>query len=230
VAQARGSPTPRPYHHGNLRSALLAQAERTVREHGADELSLRELARQVGVSHSAPRRHFADRQALRSALAEAGFEHLGAELRAALDEADARRASAKDASGDHGAGSDDALAVRLLATARAYVRFATRDAALLELMFASKHETDSAELDLAAERSFSVILELIHQGQSSGVLRAGEPEHIGLLLFAMMHGIAALYTSGMLPPERLDELVSDAVEQFLRGQHPAGGALPGVDS
>src|SRR5271170_5026435 len=75
----------RPYHHGSLRAALLAQAERTLRERGAQDLSLRELARAVGVSHGAPRRHFPDRRALLDALAEAGFERLGAELRGAVD-------------------------------------------------------------------------------------------------------------------------------------------------
>src|SRR6202011_5322068 len=98
----------RPYHHGNLRAALLAQAERTVRELGVQELSLRELARAVGVSHGAPRRHFADRQALLDALAEAGFARLGAELRGAAD-----------------AAGDD-FEARLRETATAYVRFATR--------------------------------------------------------------------------------------------------------
>src|SRR3954451_16003211 len=74
---------PRPYHHGNLRTALLEAAERTLREGGAEKLSLRELAREVGVSHGAPRRHFPDRQALLDALSQAGFERLGAELRGA---------------------------------------------------------------------------------------------------------------------------------------------------
>src|SRR5919106_3981679 len=78
-------PIQRPYHHGNLRGALLAAAERTVRERGVQELSLRELAREIGVSHGAPRRHFPDRQALLDALAEAGFARLGAELRAAVE-------------------------------------------------------------------------------------------------------------------------------------------------
>ena len=73
----------------------------------SQELSLRELAREVGVSHGAPRRHFPDRQALLDALAEAGFERLGAELRGALE----------------GAGED--FQARLQATATAYVRFAT---------------------------------------------------------------------------------------------------------
>ena len=76
--------TARPYHHGNLRSELLEQAERVLADRGAGALSLRELAREIGVSHAAPRRHFADKQALLDALAEDGFDRLGAELRAAL--------------------------------------------------------------------------------------------------------------------------------------------------
>src|SRR5918996_5936041 len=72
--------TARAYHHGNLRSALLESAERTLARRGASELSLRELAREVGVSHAAPRRHFADKQALLDALAEHGFERIGREL------------------------------------------------------------------------------------------------------------------------------------------------------
>jgi AcrR family transcriptional regulator len=187
----------RPYHHGNLRAALLAQAERTLREQGSGQLSLCELARQVGVSHGAPRRHFADRQALLDALAETGFSRLSDELRAALDAA------------------GDEYEARFRATARAYVRFATQDAALLELMFAGKHREQSGTLHDAAERAFSAILELIQQGQQAGVLQPGEPERIGLLLFATMQGIAALVTAGIVDPGQLDGLVADAVTQFM---------------
>jgi AcrR family transcriptional regulator len=191
--------TERPYHHGNLRTALLARAERTVRERGVQDLSLRELARELGVSHGAPRRHFPDRQALLDALAEAGFARLGAELQSAVD----------------AAGED--FQVRLRATATAYVRFATRDAALLELMFAGKHREPSGPLQEAAERAFSVMLELIRQGQADGVLERGEPDRVGLVLFATIQGIAALVTGGMVQAEQLDELVADAIAQFLRG-------------
>jgi AcrR family transcriptional regulator len=193
----------RPYHHGNLRTALLAQAERTVRERGVQDLSLRELAREVGVSHGAPRRHFPDRQALLDALAEAGFARLGAVLRSAAD----------------GAGED--FEPRLQATAAAYVRFATRDAALLELMFAGKHRAQSGTLHDAAERAFSVMLELIEQGQTEGALEPGEPERVGWVLFATLQGIAALVSSGMVPAEQLDELVTDAIGHFLRGSRAA---------
>ena len=193
----------RPYHHGNLRTALLSQAERTVRERGARELSLRELAREIGVSHGAPRRHFPDRQALLDALAEAGFERLGAELHAAHDSAGADFPS------------------RLQATAAAYVRFATRDAALLELMFAGKHSEPSATLQLAAENAFSVMLELIEQGQAEGALEDGEPERVGLVLFATIQGVAALLTADMIQTDQVDQLLADAIERFLLGSRAA---------
>jgi AcrR family transcriptional regulator len=193
----------RPYHHGNLRTALLAQAEQTVRERGVQNLSLRELARDAGVSHGAPRRHFPDRQALLDALAEAGFERLGIKLRSAADSA----------------GED--FQARLRATAAAYVLFATRDAALLELMFAGKHREPSGALHAAADRAFSVILELIEQGQAEGALEPGEPQRVGLVLFATIQGIAALVTGGMVQSGRLDELLADAIGHFLRGSRVA---------
>jgi AcrR family transcriptional regulator len=195
----RGSTSERPYHHGSLRKALLAEAERTLREQGVQDLSLRELARGVGVSHGAPRRHFPDRQALLDALAESGFERLGAELRAAVD----------------GAGQD--FQTRAQATAAAYIRFATQDAALLELMFAGKHGDHAEALTDAAHRAFSVMLELIEQGQREGALEAGDPERVGLVLFATIQGIAALVTGGMVEGNLVDGLVRDSIKHFLRG-------------
>src|SRR6478672_117872 len=113
--------TQRPYHHGNLRSELLSCAERALSEGGLAQLSLRDLARQAGVSHGAPRRHFADKQALLDALALEGFERLGREMAASLEDA------------------GPAFADRLAALARTYVRFATEHGALLDLMYAGKH-------------------------------------------------------------------------------------------
>ena len=189
----------RPYHHGNLRAALLAQAEQTLREHGLGGLSLRELARQAGVSHAAPRRHFADRQALLDALADSGFARLGAQLQAAAENA----------------GED--YEARLRATATAYVRFAINDAALLEVMFAGKHRDHAAGLHEASDRAFSVILELIEEGQANGLLERGDPERVGIVLFATMQGIAALASAGIIAPEQVDSLATDATARFLHG-------------
>jgi AcrR family transcriptional regulator len=196
--------TERPYHHGNLRGALLAAGERTVRERGVENLSLRELAREIGVSHGAPRRHFPDRQALLDALAETGFGRLGAELRVAADRA------------------GDEFQPRLEATATAYIRFATANPALLDLMFASKHRATEPSLHEAMERAFSVMMDLILQGQAIGRLQPGDPERVGLVLFSTIQGIAALLTAGMITPDQLNGLTTDAIEHFLRGSRTAG--------
>ena len=84
-------------------------------------------------------------------------------------------------------------------------------------MFAGKHRDQSGALQEAAERAFSVILELIAQGQHEGVLERGEPERVGLVLFATIQGIAALVTGGMVDADQVDELVADAIDHFLRG-------------
>jgi AcrR family transcriptional regulator len=191
--------TPRPYHHGNLRAALLASAEQTLNEGG--ELSLRELARQVGVSHAAPRRHFAGKQALLDALAEDGFERLGDDLRSALAAA--------------GPGFD----ARLLAFGRAYVRFATEHAALLELMFAGKHRPGAADsLRQAADGAFDAPLSLIAEGQAAGEIVEGDAQDVGTVAFAAFQGLASLANAGMLEPD--DGTVAAAVERLVLGLRP----------
>lgn len=189
----------RPYHHGNLRAELLAEAERTLREQGIDQLSLRDLARQAGVSHAAPRRHFADRQALLDALAEAGFLRLGDELRAAI-----------------GTAGDD-YKMRLRAAATAYIRFATQDAALLELMYVVKRGQHTGALDDAFDRLFTTFDDLIRQGQRAGELQPGDPDRVRLLLLAAIQGIAALVTSGSVNTGQADELIADTVALFAHG-------------
>jgi AcrR family transcriptional regulator len=192
----------RPYHHGSLRDALLSVAEQTLREQGQDELSLRELAREIGVSHAAPRRHFRDRQALLDALAITGFERLGAQLEAAVGAAD----------GD--------FTARLRAAVVTFVRFATRDAALLELMFSTKHRDGAEDVREAAGAAFSPLPGLIEQGRAEGLLAADTSEQAGIVLLATVQGIATLINGGMVEAARLDELVDAAVEQFLRGNRP----------
>ncbi|ESP97965.1 MULTISPECIES: TetR/AcrR family transcriptional regulator [Streptomyces] len=195
----------RPYHHGNLRTDLLDAAERSLRAHGAEQLSLRDLARDVGVSHAAPRRHFADRRALLDALAESGFMRLGEELRAAVNEID----------------DEYDLPARLHAFASAYVRFATENAALTGLMNSSKHRPGATAVAEAAAAAFGQISELIEDGQQRGELEGDDPEETGLVIYATVLGITSMLNSGMIEPARLEGLVSTAVTQFLRGARPA---------
>ena len=191
----------RAYHHGNLREELLDRAETTLAERGLGALSLRELARDVGVSHAAPRRHFADRQELLDALALRGFEHLGVALR------DARAA-------------DGPFAERFAAVASAYVTFATDHAALLELMFAGKHRAGADAVVAAADRAFAELFSLVAEGQERGEIEAGDIDHVAVPLFAGLHGLAALLNGGMLDPARRDEHVAQVADRGLRGVTP----------
>ena len=201
---------PSPYHHGNLRVALLDAAERGLRTQGAEQLSLRDLARELGVSHAAPRRHFPDRQALLDALAEVGFVRLGVELRAALIRADDFPAHVKKA-------------VSVAA------HFATENAALFELMHSSKHRPGATRIVTAAEAAYRPMIELIEDGQAQGALEEGDPARIGIVLFATVLGITTMVNSGVIDVGLLDELTETAVDQFLRGVRPAPG-FPSLES
>jgi AcrR family transcriptional regulator len=188
----------RPYHHGNLRPALLAAAEGALSR--GEELSLRSLAREVGVSHAAPRRHFADKQALLDALAEDGFERLGSEMRASI------------------ATAGPGVRERLGALARCYVRFATEHAALLELMYAGKHRSES--LHAAADNAFEAPLALIVEGQAGGEIVGGDPMTVGAVPWACFHGLASMANGGLLGDVPVELLVDVAVERLLDGLAP----------
>ncbi len=192
--------TERPYHHGGLRTALLNRAERTLKTSGVEGLSLRELARDVGVSHGAPRRHFRDKAALLDALATDGFVR----LREALERS-------------AGTGGRSFVA-NMTEVAVTYVRFATANPALLELMFTSKHQADaSTELTQAALECFTGMETLVAQGQQSGDLVPGDLQQIGMVLLAALQGITSLANIGMIEPDDLDGLTAYTVESLLRG-------------
>src|SRR3990167_5289972 len=128
------------YHHGNLREALVAAGLELLESTSADSLSLREIARQAGVSANAVYRHFADKDALLMALATEGFRRLGAAQLVARAE------------------SKDAVEVMLNA-GRAYIHFARDNPALFRLMFgrfAKTHRTD--ELAQAEKNSIEPLL------------------------------------------------------------------------
>jgi hypothetical protein len=91
-------------------------------------------------------------------------------------------------------------------------------------MFAGKHRDPSGGLEQAADAAFSILFELIRQGQEEGILEPGEPDRVGLVLFATVQGIAALITGGMIEPDQLDGLVAEAIARFLRGSRAAASA------
>ena len=193
----------RPFHHGNLRAELLDHAEAVLREDGADGVSLRDLARRAGVSHGAPRSHFVDRQALLDAFAVRGFERLGEGLRAA---------------GAVGPGTAFEEAVQRVA--RAYVDFAVRDAALMELMFAAKQDHASAAVERAAEGLFATFDELLDQHRPDEAMSPHDRQRFGLLFAAAVQGTASLVGSRRISADQGAALVDDATGILVRTFFP----------
>ncbi|MFJ4951582.1 TetR/AcrR family transcriptional regulator [Streptomyces sp. NPDC088760] len=195
--------TSRPYHHGDLRAALLRSAERTLREKGTGALSLRELARDLGVSHAAPGRHFKDKQALLDALALDGYERLNQALATATD------------------GAEPSLEQRMTALARAYLGFAVENPELLELMFARKHDPDrTAQLAAAVDRSLGTFTRLVAEAQERGEIVQGDPERITTVAAASLHGLAALIAGCALDAAEALAGLEEHVHLLLHGLRP----------
>jgi hypothetical protein len=129
-----------------------------------------------------------------------GFERLGAEMRAAIA----------------GAGPD--LRARLRAVAHTYVRFATRHAALLELMYAGKHRSDA--MRETADRAFAAPLALIEEGQAAGDIVGGDVMSVGAVAWACFHGLASMANGGLLGDVPVEALVDVAVERLVDGMAP----------
>ncbi|MFF9101401.1 TetR/AcrR family transcriptional regulator [Streptomyces rubrogriseus] len=191
---------PRPYHHGNLRQALLDRAATKLHEKGAAELSLRELSGEIGVTHAAPRRYFPDRQALLDALAVEGFARLGARLREA-------------------AATPGGPAERIRSIADAYIGFTTSEPNLVELMFAHKHGAGAEAVARSAAEAFAPILDVFRQARPEGGPQ--DAQRAGLVFLATFQGLAGLISCGIVPPHQIDELVADAVARFDGNGRPA---------
>lgn len=163
------------YHHGDLRSALLSEGMALVAEKGADRLSLRELARHLGVSAMAPYRHFSDKEALLAAIAADGYR----QLQARLEGAEQSPASARSS---------------LLQQGIAYVQFALDRPALFRLMFGTKMpEGQTPELDAARAAAFGSLMRGI---QPEGTANARSVKAMGC--WSLVHGLALLLLDGML--------------------------------
>ena len=194
---------PRPYHHGNLREALLKAAEKALETGGAQSISLRELSRELNVSHTSPRRHFADKQALLDALALRGFER--------FDEALGRAAKQ---------GGPD-FKGRMTKLARAYVGFALKHPALLSQMFEAKHRPDAPrELLEASERAFGHAHTAFTEGQAAGEVVAGDPWRLSVAVFAALLGLIAISNDGKVKGISLDRLVGEIIERMILGFKP----------
>lgn len=178
------APDPRPYHHGDLPTALLAAAEQELSERGVEGFSLRGVAKRAGVSHAAPAHHFRDVNGLLTELAALGFERLMARQR---DFRGRARAGARD---------------QIEAMGLGYVAFATENPALFRLMFGSQRpELRDERLIRVARSAFD---ELVTQvGAVTGNPNPPSKDRAALTdvaaAWAAAHGLADLLAGGRLP-------------------------------
>jgi AcrR family transcriptional regulator len=177
------------YHHGDLRAALVRAATEILESEGLEKLSLRSVARQVGVSHAAPYHHFPDRMHLIAAVARVGFEGLTAAMRAGI-----------------AALPDDADALdKIDAIGVAYVGHATEHPATFQVMFRPELTGDPEahpELQAAGSESFGVLVETIVLAQETGLVAPGDPQPLAIGAWSAVHGVSVLWVDG---PLRLKE-------------------------
>jgi AcrR family transcriptional regulator len=173
----------KPYHHGDLRAALIRAGLAILAEEGIQALSLRAAARRAGVSHAAPYRHFADKEALLAAIAEEGFNMFAAEVEAAR------------------ARYPGSPREQLEETAWAYVRFALAHPDHLRVMFGGSIEDPQAYPGLreAGSRAFAVLVDIIRAGQDAGTIIAGEARLLAVVAWTQVHGLSLLLIGHQVP-------------------------------
>jgi AcrR family transcriptional regulator len=195
------------YHHGDLQQALIEAAIALIAEKDVSSLSLREVARRVGVSHAAPYRHFADKDALLAAVAREGFQGLSEALKLGLQQA-----------------PPDPLK-RLEATGVAYVGYAIAHPSYYRVMFGAYRGEGYPSLEQASQEAFGVLVGVIVEGQGAGVVRSGEPRQLAWVAWSLVHGLAMLLIDGQLPVTEgsaIESLASVAARMLIEGL--AGGS------
>jgi AcrR family transcriptional regulator len=177
------------YHHGDLRAALIEEGLKRLKDGPAEGLSLREIARSVGVSATAVYRHFPDKASLLGALGAAGDELLAE----AFTKAMAKEKNKRDA---------------FNAMGRAYVRFALANPWLFRLMMSP----ESGKAQQADSRGHEMLAREIEKLGGPKLSKAQQNIR-ALRAWAIVHGLAMLMLDGLAPrDERIIEQVVDADE------------------
>ena len=194
----------KPYHHGELRPALIDAANAIIRDSGIDGLSMRRLADQVGVSRTAPYHHFKDKNALLCAIAETGFAAQDSMVREILG----------------GAQEEESRAL-FTRWVRAYIRFAHDNPESYDLMYGKeiwKRGSPTPSLQQISKASFRLWVDLVERMQQQRVL----PEtHSALRTaqasWAALHGLARLLIDGVYVERDDLEEIADTVVALICG-------------
>ena len=207
----RPAPAERPYHHGNLREALLEAAEAELEAAGIERFSLRAVAKRAGVSHAAPAHHFGDATGLLTALAAIGYRGLDAELRTGGD-------------------AEPDPARRLDGAGAGYVRFAMARPALFRLIFSSaRPDFAEPELKAASDAAFAALARDVEALTGEDPFRSEAAMRDLMIAWGLVHGLADLMNAGRLTPllsqgvENRERTLRALMRRALGGQREARG-------
>ena len=191
---------PKAYHHGSLREALVAAGTELLAERGAEGLTLRECARRAGVSHAAPKHHFATLDDLLAEIAARGYEEFVARLGAAA-----------------GAAGEHTPRAHVIAMGKAYLKFAAERQEVYGLMFGQKR---SGSLP---PRLADAAMKAWQQIRTAAAALGGEAnaELAALQIWSQVHGLALLFARRGLPLEvREPEAIETILERMCNGLSP----------
>src|SRR5580692_8213905 len=188
------------YHHGDLRAACVRAAMELLEDGGEAALSLRAVARRAGVSPAAPYRHYADREALVSAVASVGYRELSERLAAAHP--------------------SPSTPQQLASVAIAYVQFALERPALFRIMFGEPCDRDNDERVAAATAVSLYVREIIQRS-----FPQADADALATAIWALVHGLAFLHLDGKLDarsPQVVADRVSAATQALLTATSTGG--------
>jgi AcrR family transcriptional regulator len=190
-----------PYHHGNLRRALLDEALSMIRAEGVNGLTLRDIGSRLGVSRSALYRHFADKRDLLMAVATEGFRSLRQQLVTAWEEGGRGR-------------------VAFQAMGAAYIRFAVDNPSHYRVMFGGFVEPQAQNSELATEASgaFQALVDALAVLQHQGIVRDDNTLLMARFVWSVVHGVAMLGIDGQLcEPGAVEDLMRYAIDRLGTG-------------
>ena len=192
------------YHHGDLRQRIIEEALMWIEQENIVSLSLRKIARQIGVSHNAPYRHFPDKESLLVEIAKIGFIELHQTLQQAFID------------------SPDDWQKKLEAIGVAYVKYAVNHQAYHRVMFGDGY-TDyekHPQLGQASEEAFDVLLNVIKAGQEAKIFTSEDPMQLARVCWSLVHGVSTLAIDNQLitsDPEEVIKLAQIATKTMSKG-------------
>jgi AcrR family transcriptional regulator len=189
----------RPYHHGDLREAVLGRAMVKIETDGLAALSLRDLARECGVSPSAPQKHFATKQDLLTALVVRGYDELAETL------SDAK--------------IDGPIDKALVKFGQAYMAYVVEHPALLQLMYSIRFDEGTHGVaQAAATRAEESIREVLDRARARGEI-VGNRKAVTAFVRVVLRGLASSVSSGALDASD-HAVVRQVVNAALSGLRP----------